>query len=130
MGTEPNATPASDIATLQERLETEAVTFVDTVNDELTALIEDTDHLGFDYLVSDVVGPFELCFEFGDTLGQVFALGHQYQPVSQLSWAIRVYLWVRTFDCSLLNNSGDTERSVTPHHWFSNSVVHRHIKDR
>ena len=46
MGTEPNATPASDLATFQEQLETEAVTFVDTVNDELTALIEDADHLG------------------------------------------------------------------------------------
>ena len=54
MGTEPDATPASDLATLQERLETEAVTFVDTVTDERTALIEDTDHLGFDYLVGDV----------------------------------------------------------------------------
>lgn len=54
MGTEPDATPESDLATLQERLDTEAVTFVDTVNDELATLIEDADHLGFDYLVGDV----------------------------------------------------------------------------
>jgi len=84
-GIEPDATPASDLATLQGRLETEAVTFVDTVTDELAALLKDADHLEFDYLVGDVVGPFELCFELGDTLGQVFALGHQYQSVSQLS---------------------------------------------
>ena len=49
MGTEP--TPASDLATLQDCLDTEAVTFVDTVTDELATLIEDADHLAFDYLV-------------------------------------------------------------------------------
>jgi hypothetical protein len=49
MGTEPS--PASDLATLQDRLDTEAVTFVDTVNDELATLIEDADLLAFDYLI-------------------------------------------------------------------------------
>ncbi|MBX0305686.1 exodeoxyribonuclease VII large subunit [Haloarcula salinisoli] len=54
MGTEPDATPDSDLATLQERLDTESVTFVDAMNDELATLIEDANHLGFDYLVGDV----------------------------------------------------------------------------
>ena len=54
MGTEPDATPESDLGALQEQLDTEAVTFVDTVNDELATLIEDADHLSFDYLVGDI----------------------------------------------------------------------------
>jgi len=53
MGTEPDTNPESDLATLQERLDTEAVTFVDAMNDELATLIEDADHLGFNYLVGD-----------------------------------------------------------------------------
>ncbi|MBX0288734.1 exodeoxyribonuclease VII large subunit [Halomicroarcula sp. F28] len=54
MGTEPDAPPDSNLASLQERLDTEAVTFVDAMNDELSTLIEGADHLGFDYLVGDV----------------------------------------------------------------------------
>lgn len=54
METEPDPTPESDLATLRERLDTEAVTFVDMLNDELATLVESADHLGFDYLVGDV----------------------------------------------------------------------------
>jgi len=58
--------------------------------------------------------------------------GHknQDQPVSQLSWTIRVYLWEGAFDSSLLSHPDITKRSFTPHHCFSNSAVHRHRKYR
>jgi exodeoxyribonuclease VII large subunit len=50
MGTEP----ADDHATLEERLDADEVTFVDSLNDDLATLVEDADHLQFDYLVGDI----------------------------------------------------------------------------
>jgi exodeoxyribonuclease VII large subunit len=50
MGTEP----ADDHATLAERLGTDDVTFVDTLSDDVATLVENADHLQFDYLVGDI----------------------------------------------------------------------------
>ncbi|MDS0260554.1 exodeoxyribonuclease VII large subunit [Haloarcula sp. S1CR25-12] len=51
MGTEPETT---DLDPLKERLDSEAVTFVNTLNGDIGSLIEATDELHFEYLVGDV----------------------------------------------------------------------------
>jgi len=51
MGTEPEA---ADLAPLKERLDSESVTFVNTLNGDIGSLIEATDELHFEYLVGDV----------------------------------------------------------------------------
>jgi exodeoxyribonuclease VII large subunit len=54
MGADSEAATEVDLASLQERLDTEAVTFVDTVNEEVSTLVDEADHLRFDYVVGDV----------------------------------------------------------------------------
>jgi exodeoxyribonuclease VII large subunit len=51
MGTESTT---DDLSRLQDRLETESVSFVDSLNDDIATVIEGADHLQFDYLVGDV----------------------------------------------------------------------------
>lgn len=51
MGTESTT---DDLPRLQDQLGTESVSFVDSLNDDIATVIEDTDHLEFDYLVGDV----------------------------------------------------------------------------
>ena len=51
MGTESTT---DDLSRLQDRLETESVSFVDALNDDIATVIEDADHLQFDYFVGDV----------------------------------------------------------------------------
>jgi exodeoxyribonuclease VII large subunit len=54
MGSDSAADGQPTRATLQDRLGTEAVTFVDTVSDEVGALIEQAPGLQFDYVVGEV----------------------------------------------------------------------------
>ncbi|MFC7138510.1 exodeoxyribonuclease VII large subunit [Halosimplex aquaticum] len=52
METEPG--PETDLATLATELETENITFVDDLNDEIADLVETSDHLDYDYICGDV----------------------------------------------------------------------------
>ncbi|MEF8814754.1 MAG: exodeoxyribonuclease VII large subunit [Halovenus sp.] len=53
MGSEPEPTRTS-LETLQEALQTERVTYVDTLNEDIGAVVESADQLAFDYVVGDV----------------------------------------------------------------------------
>jgi len=52
MKTEPGTD--DDLATLAAELETENITFVDALNDEIADLVENTDHLQYDYILGDI----------------------------------------------------------------------------
>ncbi|WP_123537861.1 exodeoxyribonuclease VII large subunit [Halosimplex salinum] len=52
METEPGAD--NELATLATELETENVTFVDRLNAEIADLVENTDHLDYDYICGDI----------------------------------------------------------------------------
>jgi len=53
MGSEPEPTHTS-LETLQEALQTERITYVDTLNEDIGAVVEGADQLAFDYVVGDV----------------------------------------------------------------------------
>ncbi|MCJ0618188.1 exodeoxyribonuclease VII large subunit [Haloarcula hispanica] len=53
MGSEPEPTHTS-LETLQEALQTERITYVDTLNEDIGAVVESADQLAFDYVVGDV----------------------------------------------------------------------------
>ncbi|GGK77281.1 exodeoxyribonuclease VII large subunit [Haloarcula sebkhae] len=53
MGSEPGPTHTS-LETLQEALQTERITYVDTLNEDIGAVVESADQLAFDYVVGDV----------------------------------------------------------------------------
>jgi exodeoxyribonuclease VII large subunit len=53
MVSEPEPTQTS-LETLQEALQTERVTYVDTLNEDIGAVVESADQLAFDYVVGDV----------------------------------------------------------------------------
>ena len=53
MGSEPEPTQTS-LETLQEALQTERITYVDTLNEDIGAVVESADQLAFDYVVGDV----------------------------------------------------------------------------
>ncbi|WP_415383359.1 hypothetical protein [Halosimplex sp. TS25] len=48
METEPG--PDDDFTALAAELETETITFVDALNDEIADLVETSDHLDYDYI--------------------------------------------------------------------------------
>ncbi|MUV50736.1 exodeoxyribonuclease VII large subunit [Haloarcula sp. CBA1122] len=53
MGSEPESTHTS-LETLQEALQTERITYVDTLNEDIGAVVESADQLAFDYVIGDV----------------------------------------------------------------------------
>jgi exodeoxyribonuclease VII large subunit len=53
MGSEPEPTHTS-LETLQEALQTERITYVDTLNEDIGVVVESADQLAFDYVVGDV----------------------------------------------------------------------------
>ncbi len=53
MGSEPEPTHTL-LETLQEALQTERITYVDTLNEDIGAVVESADKLAFDYVVGDV----------------------------------------------------------------------------
>ncbi len=53
MGSGPELTQTS-LETLQEALQTERITYVDTLNEDIGAVVESADQLAFDYVVGDV----------------------------------------------------------------------------
>ncbi|WP_434531646.1 exodeoxyribonuclease VII large subunit (plasmid) [Haloarcula sp. NS06] len=53
MGSESESTETS-LETLQEALQTERITYVDTLNEDIGAVVESADQLAFNYVVGDV----------------------------------------------------------------------------
>jgi len=56
MGTEPSADPPGDLQRYHDTLDSENVTFVDALNDEIAALVQNAPDLDYDYVLGDVSG--------------------------------------------------------------------------
>ncbi|SFR97566.1 Exodeoxyribonuclease VII large subunit [Halomicrobium zhouii] len=56
MGTESSADPPTDLQSYHDTLDSENITFVDALNDEIAALVQNAPDLDYDYVLGDVSG--------------------------------------------------------------------------